>query len=88
MQVLRKNCPKAWKSQYRNPKSGKLANIQGEALCDSDFYSWHVFGSLTANNNDLTVVGDSTLLCSILNGDRSKRRHCFPYFLTDGTIPS
>ena len=72
-----KNCPKSWKGQYRNPKSGKLATIQVEAVCDSELYCWHVFGGISATNNDLTVVESSPLLGSILNGDqRMKLNRC------------
>eukprot|EP00171_Calliarthron_tuberculosum_P021667 IDg21667t1 len=56
-----KNCPKALKGQLHNPKSGKLATLQVEAVCDSNLYCWNVFGGRPGTNNDLTVCENSPL---------------------------
>ena len=98
MHLKWKNCPKALKGLYRNPKDGRLATITCEAWCDSSLYCWHWFVGRCATNNDRTVMGYSPLLVDILNNERQMRledgyalngikRQWLLYFLVDGIYP-
>lgn len=99
MHVKWKNCPRAIKGQYFNPKAdGKLATISCEALCDRNLYCWHWFPGRCGTNNDITVLDYSPLMNDILSG---KRRMTVPegyslngsprswllYMLVDGIYP-
>lgn len=92
-----KSCPKAWKGQYYNPKSIKLATVQVETVSDTNLYCWHVFCGRPGANNDLTVLETSPLILSILNGEREmkldegyyingKLRKWYLYYLTHGNL--
>eukprot|EP00170_Pyropia_yezoensis_P001759 contig_7532_g1763 len=70
MKILWKNCPRALKGQYHNPKDGKLAVISCEAVADGDLYCWHWFAGRPGTNNDLTVASFSPLSSDILSGRR------------------
>ena len=98
MHLYWKNCPKNLKGQYHNPKSGKLATIQVEAVADVNLYCWHVFSERVGTNNDITVCEWSPLILSILNGTRPMKlgngyaldgliRQWYLYYLTDGIYP-
>lgn len=65
-----KNCPKAYKGQYHNPKDGMVATISCEALCYARLYCWSWFAGRCGNNNDITVIDRSPLFIDILNGRR------------------
>ena len=99
MHISWKNCPKACKGQYYNPRSGKMDSIQVEAVYDTDLYYWNLFCGRPGTNNNITVMKSSPLLLSILNGDRSIKidrgycvdghnRNWFLYFSTDGIYHS
>eukprot|EP00171_Calliarthron_tuberculosum_P009765 IDg9765t1 len=68
MNIEWKNCPRAWKEQYHNPKNGKMAKIALEGMCDTDLYCWHVYYGLPGRYNDITVADSSPLFLDILNG--------------------
>lgn len=98
MHMIWKNCPKAWKGQYRNPKNGKMATVQVEGMCDTDLYCWHIFCGRPGTNNDVTVAESSPLIISILQGQRrirllegfmlgGLRKNWDLYFLADGIYP-
>ena len=98
MQIHWKNCPKAKKGQYYNPKSGKLATLSCEALVDCDLYCWHWFAGRPGTNNDITVLDNSPLFNDILTGRRRMnlpegyvinniRRSWLLYMLGDGIYP-
>lgn len=83
------------KGQYHNPKAGKLATVQVEAVSDYNLYCWKVYSSRPGTNNDLTVLDSSTLVTSILNGTRKMKlsqgykndgevKNWYLYYLTDG----
>lgn len=93
-----KNCPKALKGQYHNPKDGKLATISCEALVDRNLYCWHWFSGRCGTNNDITVLDNSPLINDILAGNRTMtlpegylvngaRRSGLLYMLGDGIYP-
>lgn len=98
MTVKWKNCSKAWKGQYHNPRHGKLATIAVEAMCDYNLYCWNMLTGKLATNNDLTAVEYSPLFVSILNGSRNMKlpqgyvaggvvRDWHLYYLADGIYP-
>ena len=93
-----KNCPKALKGQYHNPKAGKLATISCEAMVDHDLYCWHWFPGRVGTNNDITVLQNSPLFIDILSGKRcmelpegyilnGEHKQWLLYFLGDGIYP-
>lgn len=93
-----KNCPKEFKGQYHNPKSGKLATISCEALVDTELYCWHWFAGRAGTNNDITVMDNSPLFNDILGGERrmtlpegyvlnGQCRKWLLYMLGDGIYP-
>ncbi len=65
MHMHRKNCRKSWKGQCHNPKAGKRATIQVEAMCDSDLYWWHVYVGHPGTNNSSQYVKQAHLAHSI-----------------------
>lgn len=70
MKAKWKNCPRALKGQYKNPKDSKLAVISCEALVDGSLYCWHFFAGRPGTNNDVTVLDHSPLFTHILAGKR------------------
>ena len=99
MHIKWKNCPRALKGLYRNPKDGRGATITCEAWCDASLYCWHWFAGRCSTNNDITVFENSPLLIDILNNERKMRlpegykmngavRQWIMYFLVDGIYPS
>lgn len=93
-----KNCPRAFKGQYRNPKNGKLATIVCEAVCDHNLYCWSWFVGRCGTNNDITVMDNSPFFQGILSGQRKielpegyyingQQRHWPLYLLGDGIYP-
>jgi hypothetical protein len=98
MQFYWKNCPKALKGQYHNPKNGRPASINCEAMTDSDLYCWHWFAGRAGTNIDITLVDNSPLFIDILTGRRrmyladgyevdEKVRHWKFYYLVNGIYP-
>ena len=95
MRQLWKNCPKALKGQYYNPKDGRIAVISVEAWCDRDLYVWHWFSGRCGTNNDITVLDASPLFNDILSGawkpdfewTVGEESLTIPYFLVDGIYP-
>lgn len=98
MKIRWKNCPRALKGQYHNPKDSKLAVLSYEAVADGDLYCWHWFAGRAGTNNDLTVAANSPLLIDILSGRRRMhlpdgyvvngvRRSWLLYFLGDSIYP-
>ena len=94
-----KNCSNHLKGQYHNPKSGKLATIQVESVCDYSLYCWHAHSRRPGTNNDLTVLESSPWMLSILDNTRavkmangyavkSEQLHWHLFFLMDGIHPS
>lgn len=70
MKIKWKNCPRAFKGQYHNPKDGKLAVLSCQALVDGDLYCWDRFAGRPGTNNDITVASHSPLFSEILCGRR------------------
>lgn len=98
MKLRWKNCPRAHKGHYYNPKDSKLTVISCEAVADGDLYCWHWFAGQAGTNNDLTVVANSALFIHILPGRRRMhlpvgcvlngvRRSWLLYFLEDSIYP-
>lgn len=98
MKLVWKNCPRAMKGQYHNPKDSKLAVISCEAVADSDLYCWNWFAGRPGTNNDVTVADYSPLFVDILAGRRrmtlpggyqlcGATQHRLVYYLTDGIYP-
>lgn len=73
MTVKWKNRRKVRKGQYRNPKHGMLTKIAVEPMCNSNLYFWHLFAGRSTTKNDFTVVENSPLFSSILNGRRTMK---------------
>ncbi len=70
MNIVWKNCPRALKGQYHNPKNGNLATIAVEAMCDTDLYFWHVYCGIPGTKNYIMVSETSPLFLDILSGTR------------------
>lgn len=98
MTIKWKNCPRAYKGQYHNPKDGKLAVLRCEAVVDGDLYCWHWFSGRPGSNNDVTVLDHSPFFQQILSGRRKvvlpdgsvlngNRRRWLLYLLGDGAYP-
>lgn len=98
VKITWKNCPRALKGQYHNPKDGKQAVISCEAVADGDLYCWHWFAGRPGTNNDLTVASFSPLFSDILSGRRrvhlpggyqlrGSQRFWPLYFLADSIYP-
>lgn len=98
MKIKWKNCPRAFKGQYYNPKDGKLAVLSCEAVADGDLYCWHWFAGRPGTNNDVTVADHSPLFNDILTGKRrihlpngyvlgGVRRSWPVFYLGDGIYP-
>ena len=64
-----KNCPRHLKGQFHNPKSGKLATIQVEAVSGYNLYCWHVHSSRPGTKIDIALLESSPLVISIF-GDK------------------
>ncbi len=99
MKIKWKNCPKQWKRRYFNPRNGKLASVQIEAVSDPELYCWHVHCGPAGTNNDITDLKSSPLILSTLNGECDMKmrdgyeinrqvRHWLLYYLTDGIYPN
>jgi len=98
MKLHWKNCPRALKGQFHNPKEGKLAVISCEAVTDGDLYCWHWFAGRPGNNNEKTVLVNSPPFMDSLSGRRrmllsdgyvldGSRGQWLLYFLGDGAYP-
>ncbi|KAK1869281.1 hypothetical protein I4F81_011759 [Pyropia yezoensis] len=98
MTIKWKNCPRAFKGQYHNPKDGKLAVLRCEAVVDGDLYCWHWFAGRPGTNNDVTVLDNSPYFMDILSGRRQMllpngyalggvTRHWLLYLLGDSAYP-
>lgn len=70
MKTKWKNCPRARKGQYYNPKDGKLAMMICEAVADGDLYSWHWFAGRPGTSIDVTIADYSPLFNDILTDRR------------------
>jgi len=70
MKLIWKNCPRALKGQYHNPKDSKLAVMSCEAVADSDPYCWHWFSGRPGTNNGRTVLDSSPFFLDVLAGRR------------------
>jgi len=98
MKLVWKNCPRALKGQFHNPKDSKMAVISCEAVADSSLYCSHWFAGRPGTNNDVNVLDNSPLFTDILSGRRCMhlpdgyvlnglRRRWRLYFLGDGIYP-
>lgn len=67
-EITWKNCPGSLRGQYHNTKEGKLATIAVEAYKDRDLYVSHWFACRCGTNNDKTLLEESPVFNSILNG--------------------
>ncbi|CAL2233773.1 unnamed protein product [Prunus armeniaca] len=54
-----KNCPTVWQGEYENRK-GKKSKIL-EAVASFDCWVWHAFFGVTGSQNDLNVLGQSSV---------------------------
>eukprot|EP00180_Rhodochaete_pulchella_P001404 Plantae.Rhodophyta-Rhodochaete_pulchella.ctg22150.p1 GENE.Plantae.Rhodophyta-Rhodochaete_pulchella.ctg22150~~Plantae.Rhodophyta-Rhodochaete_pulchella.ctg22150.p1 ORF type:complete len:194 (+),score=3.63 Plantae.Rhodophyta-Rhodochaete_pulchella.ctg22150:64-645(+) len=98
MKLHRKNTPKQYKRQYKNPKDGKLGVLTCEAWADHRLYCWSWFARRPGTNNNITQLDHSPLFHEVLEGNirldqgpyvlngvaRSWKR----YFLADGIYPA
>ena len=93
-----KNCPRALKGQFHNPRDGKLAAISCDAVTDGDLYCWHWFAGRLGTNDEKSVLVNSPLFMDVLSGRRRMllpdeyfldgvRRQWLLYFLGDGAYP-
>jgi len=98
MKLHWKNCPRALKGQFHNPRDGKLAAISCDAVTDGDLYCWHWFAGRLGTNDEKSVLVNSPLFMDVLSGRRrmllpdeyfldGARRQWLLYFLGDGAYP-
>ena len=62
-----KNCPKAWKGQFKSGHK-EVATIILEAVASSDLWIWHVFFGVAGSNNDINVFDRSPIFDDVLQG--------------------
>ena len=88
-----KNCPMAWKGQYKSGKE-KYPTVVLEAIASYNLWIWHAFFGMPGSCNDITIVEQSPFITRliqnkcpsinwILNGTEYQ---CF-YLLADGIYP-
>lgn len=88
-----KNCPTAWRGQYKRGDHGH-PTIMLEAVASYDLWIWHAFFGVAGANNDVNVLQQSPLLNDLLmdaappsafqvNG----REYRHGYYLADGIYP-
>jgi len=98
MELIWKNCPRALKAQYHNPKDSKLTVLSCEAVVDSGLYCRHWISGRPGTNNDPTVLDNSVFFLDVLAGRsqmhlpggyelNGKQRDWLLYLLGDGAYP-
>ena len=87
-----KNCPYPWQGQFYDRSGHK--SVIAEAVAGSDLYFWHVFVGCPGSQNDLHVLGVSSLTNKYMKSlaatteyfiDGKRFEGCF--FLADGIYP-
>ncbi|CAL9020881.1 unnamed protein product [Prunus brigantina] len=87
-----KNCPTALQDDYRNRKGQK--SIILEAVASFDTWVWHAFFGVAGSQNDLNVLGQSSVFNDVLRGQGpnityqvNNTVYQTGYYLADGIYP-
>ena len=87
-----KNCPYPWQGQYQDRDGNR--SVIAEAIVGSDIYFWHVFLGVPVSQNDLHVLGVSSLFFKYLQSGAATRKfkigdqeYTGLHFLADGIYP-
>ncbi|CAL9025592.1 unnamed protein product [Prunus brigantina] len=87
-----KNCPTTWQGDYRNRKGQK--SIIPEAVAGFDTWVWHAFFGVAGSQNDLNVLGQSSIFNDVLRGEGPNITYKINnivlqtgYYLADGIYP-
>ncbi|KAI5345837.1 hypothetical protein L3X38_013714 [Prunus dulcis] len=87
-----KNCPTAWQGDYGNRKGQK--SIILEAIAGFDTWVWHAFFGVAGSQNDLNVLGQSSVFHDVLRGKGpnityqvNNTVYQMGYYLAEGIYP-
>ncbi|XP_023765207.1 uncharacterized protein LOC111913735 [Lactuca sativa] len=66
--VALEKCPNAWRGQFTRGDIGE-PNIILEAVASQDLWIWHSFFGVAGSNNDINVLGQSSLFNHLWTGE-------------------
>lgn len=88
-----KNCPSAWKGQYKSGK-GKYPTVVLEAIASQNLWIWHAFFGMPGSCNDISIVERSPFIqnvlhniCPSISWQMGGKMYNSFYLLADGIYP-